>query len=285
MRTAPTVAEAHAVSEIVPLLGGLVKDALGNCVPLSDNAPIARVETVVPNLDPLAWLDCQSSCPKFYWAGRDDECEIAALGTADSIRTGRCGRPQADARSNQESDTDRAPLPRATTAACVCDLADSATSSAKLWRHLPSAWFFLPRFELIRDRERTILACNLLPDHDTADCDRILSELARLKFDCSPLSHEQPVVLSHTELPNRRSWTRLMATLLDSIKRGDFAKAVLARQTTLDFSNALPGGEISCSAYDRQHMDATASGLPLPMAVLSWGHPGAASTIERGTIC
>ncbi|MGB3632724.1 MAG: isochorismate synthase [Rubrobacteraceae bacterium] len=203
---------------------------------LRDAEPrVARIELPVVQLDPMSWLRNQRLGSKSYWSGREDGMEVAAVGVAD-LHEGSIAEDAADLRKRL------APLlssgdPRLRYYGGL--RFDPTKENDAGWQPFGSFRFSLPRFELISRRGDATLACNLVLPHDTDRREEILEEIEQLSFERENLEEGLPEPISRADVPDFAGWRRNIDQTLADFYEGRLEKAVLARRTTLEFTDEL----------------------------------------------
>lgn len=194
----------------------------------------------VPSL--VRWLAGQTTADKttgrFYWRDRAKMLEIATLGLADII---------------EEISDD--PITTVQTAAHrIADLPDAMRyyggfrfTPQRQDNHgasasLPTARFFLPRFEFIRYRETLLFACNLLPsDLDDTNLDPILDGLTDLSFTPSEFDSPKPRLVRRIDYPDFETWESMLIEADQELQVGQLQKVVLARRSAITFDRPVSG--------------------------------------------
>ncbi len=157
-------------------------------------------KTIAP-LNLFHWLDALSFFPKVYWKSKD--VEIAAVGKILEFE-----KPPIFDPANQS------------TARFFGGKAFSKPQG--LWDSFPPSIFFLPAFEIIQQKEKTVLLIHSLEAYQ--------QEIPLF----SPHKKPSLLVLSRKDEPSYSKWEQLVTDFLHN-KKG-IEKLVLARQTTLELS-------------------------------------------------
>jgi menaquinone-specific isochorismate synthase len=98
----------------------------------------------------------------------------------------------------------------------------------------------LPRFELNRENDRHVLACNLLPgDLTTNHLRKIAAEAERLAEAPQRSDPEQVKLVSRRDNPDHERWFEEVTAAIDRFRKGSLEKQVLARRTELEFDGNL----------------------------------------------
>jgi menaquinone-specific isochorismate synthase len=190
---------------------------------------IVRIERAVPAADLVTRLERQSAESKWYWAARDNAWAVAAAGTAWSIR-GR-GRGALDS----VGEPIRALLAESADRVRVYGGArfDPDRRESDEWRLFGGALFFVPRLELRREGERFTLSCQLLLPDDATEAKRADSLRALMTAEDQPdaAGALDAAIITRHDTPHRAAWNGNVVTCLETFKRGDAEKVVLARQS------------------------------------------------------
>jgi len=204
----------------------------------SDRPGTVRVEVPLEDIEPAAWLQTQRAAAKTYWANRDGAFEAAGLGEAHCVTA--------------DGPSDAVALfagLRSGLSGAHPDLRyyggmtfDAACPDAPPWRAFGACRFIIPRFEVVGTQGRTYFACNTRIGRDERpgeELDAVRTALEALEFGRPPSVDRLPEVLSRCDRPDRDAWDRLVRDALDRIAAGALDKVVLARETRLEFSEAL----------------------------------------------
>ncbi len=205
--------------------------------PAPPRGPAHRIEIDIEPTDFLPWLAAQSRTDRSYWRDRSDSFELAGLGCAALFS------------SHEPLDRDEieTQIPRLTDlpngirylGGLRFDPTLPAEKRDRRWEAFGSCRFVLHRFELVREKDRHILACNVLANESTPRAlDNIAERALRLSQDSewqSPLSTPG----SREDCPDRVRWNDNIHRVLASVKAGECEKLVLARRTGLNLAAAL----------------------------------------------
>lgn len=232
MPTAPadmsTLEPAAAIAE----LGERVRHSLRR----SGHAPgVVRVEVPITAPNPAVWLAAQPPGGRTYWADRDRS--FVAAGTGDALTL-----------SVTESSGPRSLFDRIDSllAGSSGDARffgglrfDSARPVADHWQSFGFGRFILPRFELVARGDNAVLAANLVLPDDLDRAEEILHTLAQLSFDTPQPQTGHPGTLGRFDNPERGPWMALVQQAVESIRRGEMDKIVLARESRFDLEHAI----------------------------------------------
>lgn len=203
---------------------------------LAEGGPsgIARVETVIPYTDPLAWLRAQhTSAARLYWTDRDGAHAVAGVGAADRVA---CA--DADAIDRLFGQVGRRLEGADPGARYFGGLRFSGSAPADAaWREFGNHGFVLPRFELRRTGSDSVLACQWL--RSTATADGLMAELDALDFTSGENGPAHFAVTGRHDLPGRAAWNAAVSETLDLVSKGDLGKVVLARKSSFGFADRV----------------------------------------------
>ncbi|HEX2729345.1 MAG TPA: isochorismate synthase [Rubrobacteraceae bacterium] len=217
----------------------MLADAVSRALALNDalleDEAILRVEVPAGDLDPLRWLGSQTMRPRFYWSGREDATDVAAIGVADVVE----GETPADGAKLHER--------LALLSSGVSDARyygglrfDPACEAEEEWEAFGAYRFVLPRFELRRRDGATMLACNLVLPRDSERSGELLDAIESLTLE-EPLyvGNSLTAPVSRCDNPNREGWRENIASALEAFAAGSMDKVVLARRAEFEFENDL----------------------------------------------
>lgn len=208
---------AKSAANPATLLAGKVRRILSE-----GHSGVVRVEVPAAGANPLGWLRQQRELPRIYWSGRDGELEIAAAGVADS---------RGDAGLLPDlSDPD---------IRYYGGMAFDPGQSSQEWSTFGSSEFFLPRLELRREGDSSVLSCNLFLPQDAGCEDEILELIEGTQITPSPIEEESPSPLLRSESPDFEGWRRAMGGAFSSFEKEGLKKVVLARRVDLHFAGEI----------------------------------------------
>jgi menaquinone-specific isochorismate synthase len=206
-------------------LSELVRWALGDGNS-TERDPIASLSVTVPSINSLDWLRARKTVPKFYWSGRDDDIEFAAVGIAD-IQTSEdeAGGALGDRLSSLAPDS---------TARYYGGMRfDAARETSREWEAFGAHRFVLPRFELRCEGEETVLICNLVLPRDAEQIEEITREIdSLLEVEVSPYE-ALPKLEGRRDLPDAEGWRANLEGALAAFESTPLKKVVLARRVDL----------------------------------------------------
>lgn len=199
----------------------------------AETSRLIRVEAALPDTAPLDWLRAQTGVTQYYWADRDGDFEMAGVGEADVLAP--------------FNGTDTASLCRHIRSQIAPEYPGlryyggfrfhRGAVKGERWRAFKEYRFVVPRFEVLRRKSGTFLCCNARTSHPKTNeqtLERILKDLAALRFPASPPPIYLPAVSRRTDAPDQQGWNALLKETLNEIGAGRLEKAVLARETCFE---------------------------------------------------
>lgn len=222
---------ACAPAELPRQLGSRIRRALQQ----TGINRIVQLRCPIAPVDLLSWLAAQPMAFKFYWADREGneavaavgavlQCEVRAL-TRESLRSLETYLQQAD------------PGVRFYGGGRF----DGQAPVAPHWQPFGMGRFWLPRFELRREGSRYWLVCNLVPELDRTGEAAIKEALAALQWPEMAMDAQLPLPVDRCDMPDQAGWTRNVTQALAAFQQGHMVKVVLARQVQYVFNEALDG--------------------------------------------
>lgn len=206
--------------------------AVRQALPSNGCSGLKQVTVPMPPTDVLAWLDAQPQAERAYWSDRNGEHEIAAVGAADIQWS------QAPVRREELARTLRAGSFLEGGRYIGGARFDSGAASEERWQPFGTFRFVLPRLELHRTPEGTLLRYNLRPGHDDRAAVEALVHQVRLHPPASsPVALAAPV--ARTDAPGRPAWEATVGEALEAIATTPLEKVVLARVATFTFAAPL----------------------------------------------
>jgi len=199
---------------------------------------LVSFQILLEDCQPLAWLNRQTSQTRIYWSDRDAFCEFAAIGEVDRLFA-----------KNEVSLTALIADLQRRLACCSEDIRyygglrfDSSSCSDEHWKNFGSFLFILPHYEIRKSQDGTVFTVNLsVLNGQNAKMQLIaemecIDELSQIQpLESLPL----PAFLARTDCPNKSEWREIIEKSIEQFERGNLEKIVLARRTTLDFSDEI----------------------------------------------
>ena len=222
------------IKQTVKLMAKKVKAALAaSAKPLYQGQKIIRLTIQVPEQPLLPWLKSQNFSLKTYWSDRENRFEVAGVGAADYIddTAGYGYRRVFDRLHNYLDHSD--PDVRYYGGFKFAPNQNSHDS----WKRFGRYYFVVPRFELVRSRDKTCFVCNLHANED--DHTAIMTQLEAITFKTDGICNGIPKIISQKDFPGKSRWKASVQSALDAFETHRYEKIVLARKRALEFSNTL----------------------------------------------
>ncbi len=222
------------IKQTTKLMAEKIKATLASSAkPLYQNQKIIRLTVQVPDQPLLPWLKSQNFSLKTYWSDRDNRFEAAGVGAADYIgdTSGYGYRRLFDRIHNylDQSDPDVRYYGG-------FKFAPNQTSHDS-WKRFGRYYFVLPRFELVRSRDKTLFVCNLHANED--DHTAIMTQLEAITFKTDGICNGIPKIISQKDFPGKSRWKASVQSALAAFETHRYEKIVLARKRALEFSDNL----------------------------------------------
>ncbi len=197
---------------------------------------ILRLEVPAGDLDPLRWLGAQAVRPRSFWEGREDGIAVAAVGAADVV--------ESDGPADDASLRDRLALLRSRVAGARYYGGlrfDPGAHPGEEWGQFGGYRFVLPRFELCRRGDETVLACNLILPRDADKAREVLEEVEGLSLPGDVPGHGDslPIPVSRADKPDLEGWRENVGSALAAFAAGGMDKVVLARRVEFGFEEEI----------------------------------------------
>jgi len=190
---------------------------------------------------PLDWLRAQDADEATYWSSRDGERAVAGVGAADVVRNREVPIDYEGLRSQLRDRLGHAPASARYYGGLRFDASQPRAPNGpdRSWDAFETYRFVLPRFELVVEDGRAVLACNLVLPRD-ADCaDALRSAVETLAPPSAGPTPSLPAPLGRADAPDKAEWIRMVEWALDAIDDDTLDKVVLARRVALDLGTAL----------------------------------------------
>ena len=183
--------------------------------------------------DPLLWLAAQPGEPKFYWRDRDGGRQIACVSATAILSSDLAGFEGPFVEKAVEIVRQKLSDVRVY-GGFRFDSSYPSERQDTRWCGFGAAWFVLPRFELVTDKQGSRMYCYLLKSEvGTPALDLVSSKLQALRFDVPDDVIRLPGISERTDTPKRPEWDRQVKSALDLFRDTDLKKLVLARRTSL----------------------------------------------------
>lgn len=204
-------------------------------------------------IQPLEWVRAQDASEVVYWSDRTpdvisddgrsvgrssspvavDHRTIGAIGAADVLTSDdRSFHPE---RLQQRLDDrfQRTDAPIRYYGGLRFDAAAGSSSERAAWTSFGTYRFVLPRFEVVEEEERTVLACNLVLPRDAQSAEALLESIRGLSFPSATEGASLPEPTDRWDRPQKAEWTHMVRWALEAIREKRLDKVVLARRVGL----------------------------------------------------
>jgi len=200
---------------------------------------LKQIELPIQPLDLVSWLASRREIPKLYWATRSGQYETAGVESAYEIRS--------EITSKEEFLRDLSIFQQKAEgiSSFVAIAFDSSNGIDKTWNGFGCARIIVPRVEIRRKENRFTLVFTCTGDEAS---NGTMQKLVNKYFpnqenrDIVPSSYNPPLTCTHE--PDFQNWQQDVEKSLDLIRRGVLKKIVLARKTTVRFSEDLDPLEV-----------------------------------------
>ncbi len=195
-----------------------------------------RFEIPVRRCDPIRWLSQQEGTPKFFWAEKEGTGSVAAVGAADIMTGNKKINYQYLHKQISSNLSSKQPALRYY-GGCVFD----SNHVSEEWKEFGAYYFFIPRFELVTDRQNNFLACNIARREFIQDkISQIVQQLLSLRFKSHENAEAIFQVQAREDFPEKQLWCSQIKGQLKLISDGVIKKIVLARRTALNLKSIIP---------------------------------------------
>ncbi len=196
---------------------------------------VLRFEIDIEAVDSLAWLQQQTHPLKLFWADREGEMQIAGVGAAHTLSGNHPINYQFIFAEIQRRLSAHQENLRYFGGTCF----DPRNYDSQ-WADFGTYYFFIPRFEILKQQNRFIFACNIIrEDFQGSRLPKILEEIKTLVFSFKPRMTAQIHVEKNKNYPNAKQWLPIIAHELKKIKEKSYMKVVLARKSVFQFSTPV----------------------------------------------
>ena len=197
-----------------------------------------RVEQPLPAIAPLSWLHGMDASCHLYWTERSGDRSVA--GVCPELDLALAGSESSGEILAFSRDVLQA-IPRAH---FYGGMAFTDQISAQ-WCAFGYGRFVLPRFELIRQRAETVIACNLYLPGGKESRDKCHESAAWLERQASrilvqdPEGYRAPGIAECYHVPDQQQWRDGVEQVLAAVARQTLHKAVLSREVRLKLKHPL----------------------------------------------
>ncbi len=222
------------IKQIVKLMAKKMEAALAySAKPLYQDQKIIRLTVQVPDQPLLPWLESQNFSLKTYWSDRDNRFEAAGVGAADYIGDDAgYGYRRVFARLHNYLDHSD---PDVRYYGGFKFAPNQASHDS--WKRFGRYYFVVPRFELVKSRDKTFFVCNLRADGDNHTS--IMTQLEAITFETDGIDNGIPKIISKKDFPGKSRWKASVQSVLAAFETHSYEKIVLARKRALEFSDNL----------------------------------------------
>ncbi len=202
---------------------------------------IVRIEEPLFDIDPLKWLHSQKDDVKVYWSERDRDFEMAGIGLTDIV-TSVASESYEDVLNRMHSILkDRDDGLRYYGGFRF----DTNRPSDPQWKTFGICRFIIPKLEIIRENDDTRLALNIRSNQLPETLDNIVeAAVDRIKFQSAYGYEKDAKLQSRLDTPSRTAWFQNLKKAIGMFRKGELNKIVLARRSTLDFSQAIDATKV-----------------------------------------
>ncbi len=195
---------------------------------------LLHLEIKMPPIDIVGWIKRQSIQPSFYWSDRQGQMECGAVGVAHFFR-GSPQEPQFDFIAELKRILSAQPLSRYYGGFCF-----DPKQMGEQWQEFAASWFILPRFELRRQGDQTILLCHHLQKPDSLEKpESLFQDIDGLVMNADPACDEIPLPFSRKDVPEKSLWDQAVEEQLQKIQQKRLEKIVLARKSTFQLPSSI----------------------------------------------
>lgn len=206
---------------------------------LAANPPAAlRLEAVVPDTDPLAWLNYHDNLIRMYCSNRERRLQIAAMGCADMLRYKDDDVPLREALDYVFARLKD--FPDGMRYYGGMRFQEGGRNHDTTWQRFGRVRFVLPAVELIRDDSSTRLALNAVntPAFER-DVNLLRMQLRALKTPPPLPAAHLPLPVNRANQPDRDQWENMLMRAFETMQTNALRKIVLARRSHFDFADPL----------------------------------------------
>ena len=228
--------QIYALDQIKDVLASHIRQLPDKVSPIGVPLKILRYEFACAPIDILTWLHNQRVARKIYWSDRRDgprpvpTFEIGGIGVADVLEgNGPVDHAEVFAHMEDRLATDNPGL------RYYGGMNFNGPATDANWQSFGSYRFVVPRFELLKNGGRMILAFNIaLKDIEQQAVDAVLKELDAVDFSPTTTYRRSPKVSARHDYPDRQGG-RPFAKAKNSDGKFRYEKIVLARRSVFDF--------------------------------------------------
>ncbi|MFT7538716.1 MAG: menaquinone-specific isochorismate synthase, partial [Lysobacterales bacterium] len=223
----------HAINDLKSSLTKQLQDLLISFPTIDGNLGFIRYELTCDDLNGFSWLNNQETPLKFYWANRNQEFTMAGIGSADVVS----GDDQSDIQNViqhiEESLSENNPNLR-----YYGGISFQKKIVGDEWKNYHSYQFNVPQFEILKDLEGTLFACNIATSNLSENfITSLIDDLNQINFKTTTSYRNPPEILNRQDFPSKEEWKGVFnKTKAEAFK---YDKIVLARRSVFEFDKAI----------------------------------------------
>ncbi len=223
--------QIYTLHQIKDVLARHIRQLPDKVSPIGVPLQILRYEFPCESIDVLTWLHNQRVAQKIYWSGRSDDFEIGGIGVADILEgSGPIDHAEIFMYMEDRLAADNPNL------RYYGGMNFDGPVTDPNWQSFGSYRFIVPRFELLKAADQTIVAFNIaFKDVDKDNVAAILKELEQIDFAPTTQYRRPPKVLRRADFPDRNGWETAFAQTKTGSGKFKYDKIVLARRSVFDF--------------------------------------------------
>ncbi|HBO97898.1 MAG TPA: hypothetical protein DE315_02130 [Candidatus Omnitrophica bacterium] len=224
--------QIYALDQIKNVLASHIRQLPDKVSSIGVPLKILRYEFPCEPVDILTWLHNQHVPCKIYWSGRGKGTfEIGGIGVADVVE----GKDDINYTEVFALMEDRLCLDNPNLR-YYGGVSFYGAAGDPAWQSFGGYRFVVPRFELLRREDQTVLAFNIaFKDIDKDNVAAILEELDRIDFAPTTTYRRPPKVTARHDYPDRQGWEAAFAQTKGEGGKFRYDKIVLARKSVFDF--------------------------------------------------
>ncbi|NTU57435.1 MAG: isochorismate synthase [Chlorobiaceae bacterium] len=190
-------------------------------------------------VDGPTWLSRQDLFPRLFWMNREKSEWIAGIGEADRIEIAEVGPNDQSFILLEKAMQEKNSHAHYVGGFCFNNL----QKQNELWTGFSPTLFILPLISIECRNGQTSITCSvwLKPGQNRTEAlEKLLDALASATSGSNPAVEDIPEVTKVSYSPDREHWISNCEQVLSKFEEGGMDKVMLARQTELEFSGAVP---------------------------------------------
>lgn len=199
---------------------------------------LVTFRTELEPLDTLTWLYNQDTYPRLFWMNRDHTDSVAGIGSADSISCDNNAPNSESFRFLQKTLDSKNIAARYFGGCCFNNLQQRDAA----WTPFQSLYFILPKIQVTSSCGRQELSCHLVLQERQSpgeSCQDLIDALEHMQTESRATGETIPAPAEISYLPDREAWIERCNDVLRTFGEGFMRKIILARQTSLTFSESF----------------------------------------------